>query len=519
MSWKQRIVLLLLLGYYSVATLPYIDRSPRWSSAEIALIAPAYQLATTGRYGNPIYRGFYRTEQRNYEFMPLHPLQLAAVIKLFGANSLPLRLLSYANGLAAVILLFILTRRLHDIPTALASVAALVGLRLGSSIPHVDLAQIVHYDILVPVWVLAACLFWISATSSLSFPRRWESILLDSRLRGNDKLKVLVIGICAGLATLAHVYGAFVLAIPLVMGGWRLVRSGKLFWMLGGWGVTMLPFLLYIAQDFAAYRGQMSRHRGRFDLLNWRFYSENLQMERLRFATWFGDAPLFNIGLLILICGVILTHVVLILRQHKTSSERFTLVSLGAVWLPLALLISFKRYAYVALLMPFFALQVGYTTLWIWRRGTFGRAIVVGLTIMAFAESVVGVVQDWSEDRSVVRYETMMEPIAAEIPDNAFVMGIPLFWMGLRDRDFVGLDLAFVDEDATETLFHYTPDLIIVQDHLLYQYQRNPGTAPRPELETRWEAIIQFIDQHCETPRGVSKTADYGQVLLTECDY
>ncbi len=497
MSRTQWLILLALLGYYTLATVPFIGRSPRWNAAEIALIAPAYQLAATGIYGNPIYRDFHRTEQRNYEFMPLHPLQLAATIKLFGANPVALRLLSFANGLAAVILLFVLTRRLHDVPTALAAVATLVCVRLGSSIPHVDLARIVHYDILVPVWVLAACFVWMMKPA-----QRYDALLF---------------GICAGMATLAHIYGAFVLMIPLLMSGWQLLRSRVAFWIGSGWLLTLAPFLFYVGQDVAAYRGQMSRHSGRFDLFNWQFYVENLRTERLRFLTWFNEPPLLNIGLFILVSGVILTHIILVVRKNHTREERFTLVSLGAVWLPLALLISFKRYAYVALLMPFFALQVGFAAMWIWRRGKVGKLLISVLATLALIESGLGVVQGWHKDREVVAYAEMTGPIAAEIPQDSTVMGIPLFWLGLKTTDFVGLDLAFIESDATVTLNRYAPDFILVQDHLLYQYRRDPTAAPRTELVTRWEEVIGYIETHCHTPKAVSETITYGKILLAVC--
>src|SRR5437867_12626523 len=117
-TWlRQRqvaILLVLLIGWYSLATLPYLGDFPLLEWAQMGIAAPAYKLATQGVYGNDLFSGFYRTETYNYEYMPLYPLLVALSFKILGLGVWQARIVSVLCGLATLVLTFWLGRQLYD---------------------------------------------------------------------------------------------------------------------------------------------------------------------------------------------------------------------------------------------------------------------------------------------------------------------------------------------------------------------------------------------------------------------
>src|SRR5215208_5379311 len=116
LTWKlvcQRqvaIVLAALIGWYGLATLPYLGDFPLLEWAQMGIAAPAYKLAMQGIYGNDLFAGFYRTEAYNYEYMPLYPLLVALSFKILGLGVWQARLVSVLCGLATILLTFWLGR-------------------------------------------------------------------------------------------------------------------------------------------------------------------------------------------------------------------------------------------------------------------------------------------------------------------------------------------------------------------------------------------------------------------------
>ncbi|MFN8567222.1 MAG: glycosyltransferase family 39 protein [Kouleothrix sp.] len=112
----------------------------------------------------------------------------------------PARLVAVLCGAATLLLTYALGRRLFGGGVAALAAWLLIGLRLAyehdaSGVPLLDLARIARYDMAVPPLVLAAllCLVWAEQRGA-----SWRYVLS---------------GALAGLATLAHLYGGFVLPI------------------------------------------------------------------------------------------------------------------------------------------------------------------------------------------------------------------------------------------------------------------------------------------------------------------
>src|SRR5512140_572670 len=153
--------LAVLAAVFLLSTLPYLQDFPLMTADQTGIAAPAWKLARTGVYGNDMYTGFFRAEELNYEYMPLHPLLVAASYRLFGLGVVPARSVSVACGAAVLLLVFVLGSRIGGPLAGIVASGSLCFLKLeapggASGVPLLDLSRFIRYDILVPVWVVAA---------------------------------------------------------------------------------------------------------------------------------------------------------------------------------------------------------------------------------------------------------------------------------------------------------------------------------------------------------------------------
>ncbi|NJM39630.1 MAG: phospholipid carrier-dependent glycosyltransferase [Anaerolineae bacterium] len=199
-SWPAALMAF-MVAWYLWAVLPHLGQYPppnEWGEMEI--MAPAYKLATQGVYGTDLFAGFYRAEQHNYVFMPLFPVLLAGVFKLIGLGLWQARLFTIVCGLLTVLLTYGLGRKLFNSGVGAVAAAALCTIKLSvdervTGMPLLDIARVVRFDVLVPVWVLLACLCFAHAHQQ---KHKHQSI-------ANRFL--FLCGVCVGLAGLSHVYG------------------------------------------------------------------------------------------------------------------------------------------------------------------------------------------------------------------------------------------------------------------------------------------------------------------------
>jgi 4-amino-4-deoxy-L-arabinose transferase-like glycosyltransferase len=537
MSTNRRLLLAALCAWYLLATFPYLADFPVMEWAQMRIIAPAYKLAATGTYGNDLLTGFYHAESRYYEYMPLYPLQIALVFSVLGPGIWQARLVSVMGGLLTIMLTFALGRRLHSLQLGLLAAAALVLLRLAvpvpgevdrigielssSGLPLLDLARVVRFDIWVPVWVLSAsvCFFW-----SLPRDSRWGFALT---------------GVLAGLATLTHVYGAFILVVLVLVLWWTrgpsVLRRPPLYLMALGFGLAVLPWVLYVLSDFAAYRGQMAKHGSLGDLLRPGFYLDNLFREPWRYLAWIGGSfrrpvlwPRLGIYLLAAGVGLALVHLWRSARATRQPEDVFLLLAWPVLALLLALLIHYKRYYYVLVLLPFLALQLSYAVLAVWRQTRYppaaARTALVGLLTLAALEGVYGVTQSWRMAQASTPYAALREGLRRSIAPGARVLLAEPYWLGLADRDARSIQLAFLMSDAryypqppamAQVLAGLAPDYVVTEERLLDNYARDP--AETSDNAQDWRELDAFLRQHCSTVALDLVTPDYGEVKVYRC--
>ncbi len=537
------ILLALLIGWYALATLPYLGDFPLVDWAQPMIAAPAYKLATQGIYGSDMFTGFYRSELRNYDHMPMYPLLVSLSFKVQGLGVWQARLVSVLSGLAAVLLTFYLGRQLYDTSVGFVAAAALCAVRLGlpnfndvlrlgyqmnaSGIPLLDFARVIRFDVLVPVWVVAACLCFY-----------WAH-------RHDSRLGYLGAGVLAGLATLTHLYGAFILAVLITLllwqSGWRVLRSASIYLVLLGWLLALLPYLVYVMQDFDAYRGQLLRHEARFDLLNPGFYWNSLVREPWRYVSWLGgtfQAPVLwpRVGIWLMAVSLVAANVILLRRVRRAShlSDQMLLISLPILAGLLALLINIKRYPYLALILPFLALQMAFAIVYVWRRATatrttrLARLALRGVLLAALIEGGIGVLISFQMARLTTPYQRMGEAVRHVIPTNARIVASHVLWFELADYDVRSANLVFVLSDPhyripqtpvmDEVLHEIDPDYVIMENRLLQAYRREPEAFPSAQIVMQWRMFDEYIQRQCGTVVMTILAPDYGDITVYRCE-
>jgi 4-amino-4-deoxy-L-arabinose transferase-like glycosyltransferase len=482
--------------------------------------------------------------------MPLYPLQVALAMRLLGPTIWAARLVSVLGGLLTVVLTYRLGRDLAGPALGLLGAAALCVLRLAvpvpgeverigidlsaSGIPLLDLARVVRFDIWVPVWGLAACCLWLAARRAESGgprPARPAAAWGD-----------LAAGACVGLGTLTHVYAIFFL--PLLIGlllwvqGWAALRRSALYRLLVGFGLPLIPWVWYVAQDLYAFRGQMQPQSGRFDLLNPLFYLDNLLREPWRYLAWIGGSfrhPVLwpRLGVWAMTAGVALTTLALVRRARAgvplPLTTRFLLVALPLLALLLAALINFKRYYYVLLVLPFVALYVAYAGRLLWRRARSSRPARAGLALAGLAllvEGAVGVTNSLEAAAAITPYQAVTGAFVPHLPADARLLVAEPLWMGLTRYDARAILLPFLlaDERYYENppgveavLGQLDPDYVLAQDYYLDDYLRPGAPFQNPASLAQWTALRDYLHGHCPAVVFSLADKDYGGLSLYRC--
>jgi 4-amino-4-deoxy-L-arabinose transferase-like glycosyltransferase len=522
-GWRW-VLLGLVAGAYLLAELPYLDRYPLLNYDEGEEMAPAYKLATQGIFGSDLMSGFYRAEAHLYYMMPLYMLFMGAVYRVLGAGIWQARLLSVSSGLAAVLLTFALGRTLHNWPVGLLAAAVLCSLQLslfmaGSGVPFLDIARVVRYDIMVPVWGLMASLCFIWAHER---GRSWA---------------YLSCGVCIGLAALSNAYGVLFLPVLglclLWADGLGALRSRPLYLLLLGCLLAGVPWALYIARDPAGFVGQMTiqSSRNRFDFFNPAFYWHNLLDERHRYASWVGahfSRPVLwpRAGIWVLAVAVPAGLLLLARRlRERRLADVFTFISFPVLALLLAATTNLKIYGYLALVMPFLALQIGYGLVGLWRvlapTHLAPRAAMLVWLGLALIEGQVAVVRNLEAARAAIPYAELMRPIAALLAPRARVLATHAYWLGLQPAEVRSLDLPFYfsnpaydDEHLSlaGAMAQLSPNYILA-DSIVGATIQLPAAMDDPSLQADF---WKYMAEHCSVALALPQT-QYGPLTLYQC--
>jgi 4-amino-4-deoxy-L-arabinose transferase-like glycosyltransferase len=433
-SWGALSLLLLfwLLALHNLTIYPPIYEDEPW------LASTGWKLATDGRFGTELFRGYYHMEERYYGFMPVFPLLSAVVFRLGGIGLFQARLVAVAMGLLTLALTYSLGRRLFGAATGWWALVFLLGARLTGPTPSLpsgillfDVARLARYDIAVPVFGLASLHAFWRATGS--------------RPRAN--LAYGAAGLLAGLAGLSHLYGLFWLAALLALAVWERRGWGAAAALLIGFSLPWILYLLYVAADPTAFAGQVQDYAPRFGLLDPRWYLDNVAREPGRYGPGLGrpgwgylSRPGFWLA-----CLVLPAAVVGLARRAITRSGRGERLLLGPLLvLPLlfALLIYLKLANYLVTIAPLAALAGAWLAVRLWR-GLAGHAhrrlLRPALVLAALAlilEAGATHVRLVAVARQTTPYAELISEIRASLTPGSRVLGLHNYWLGLEDIDF-----------------------------------------------------------------------------------
>jgi hypothetical protein len=299
-----------------------------------------------------------------------------------------------------------------------------------------------------------------------------------------------------------------------------------------GWLFVLLPWFIYIGQDVPAYLGQQLRHESRFNFLNPAFYLHNLLQEPWRYVKLVGRFQSPDLwprpGFWLMVVAVLAANLAL-WRRRSEANSRFLLLSLPLLALLLALLISFKRYTYIILPLPFLALQIAYglvvLTTWAGANGRVWQYSLALLLLLALAEGLSLTLKNLQAAQAATSYADVTTEIKSYLPGQARIIMHHGYWLGLAGYDAYSLDLLFILSDPAygfsnpptidQLIQQLAPDYIIVADHLLKSYQQ-PALLPSLELAQKWQALDSYLQQQCQL-NGEVQTADYGLIFIFAC--
>jgi hypothetical protein len=478
----SRLTLFFLLFLWATS-LTNLDRFPKIHEDEAWQAAPGYTFWAEGRFATDLFAGFYGMEQHYYGFMPLFPILVGGTLHLFGLGLFQARLVPLTLTLLTLALTYRLGAKLFSPWHGLLAIVILTTWRIAgpfahlvSGIPLADVARIARYDSAVPVFGLGALLLFVH---SFNLDRlQIKLTIVNHQLPiTNYQLSIVngfFIGALAGLATLSHVYGAFWLPALLLallwVKGQQAVKPATA--ILIGFGLMLLPWLLFVASGWSDFMAQNRNYADRFGLLDVRFYLVNLLNEVERYDPILNGAKQSLGAWVWLIAGALsliwllkhslsrsqfrsISHIAwvsgvqtqfghpILLRnsvsqQNQPISARILLTPIIVLGSLFTLLLSFKTFSYLATLWPLFALAIAAGGWHGWQAQTtrrWWRPLLLLIVLTTTSEGVLS--QLWLHHiaQAFTPYQRFTQTIAAQAPPGSRILGLQHYWLGLAETD------------------------------------------------------------------------------------
>lgn len=522
---RRRSIVLVIAAIllFCAISVDHLGSWPPVGEDEPWVAAAPYKLVTQGVYGNDLFAGYYGSEHRLYNLVPLYPMMLAGVFQLGGVGVEQMRLLPVAFGSALLIILFIVGRQILDTRVAMLSVGMMLLLCLtassiGTGIPLFDVARINRPDIVVPVFGLLGYYFF----------NRGE--------QRNELWSYLLAGMMIGLSALCNLYGAFwlpaLLVLLLLRRGWRLLRQPEPYMMLAGFCITsLLPLAIYLAPGWRDYRGQSQVFAGRFDVLHARFYLDNLLHEFERFKQLglvrrSGAIDWLRPGGWMVVVAVPLALVIMLRRGHTARYDgAFSVaVVLLVQSLLFALLLSNKSFSYFIALWPLVLLSIAWLGIRLWERSqhrSIRIALLVALLALVVLEGALRIRSSHIAATEATPYESFESRVAAYIPHGSRVLGLQRYWLGLRQFEYRSWVLPILLSEPgyyheplslDGAIERIAPDVILIDRHMR-KYLDEIANIESPR-HRKYEEFRRYMQRHPATLVGTVEDSTYGRMEI-----
>lgn len=490
---KQQALFISLLLFYWFISLNHLDTVPQVYEDEPWIASTAWKIVVDGRFGSDMFEGLYGMSEHYYTHLPLYPLILAGTYLLLGLSLWVSRLTIVLMGLLILSLTYSLGQRLFSHQVALLAVLCLLFVRTtGATFIQIsgillwDLARIARYDMLVAVFGLFA-------------------LLIYDKVRQNpDSRSYAVVGALVACAGLSHIFGNFWLPVILILALWHHQSWRHIAWILLGFAIVWLPYLLYIEQAPADWLAQMNFHTEKLQLAQPTWYVSNLLTEYQRYGPGVNESDwglwtrpgFWTVGLLLPLALIRLLQIAV---REKSRNAPTLLVPLTILPLLLALLITPKASRYLATVIPLVAIAIAWAAIQLWqwtqqqKGGQWLRLALLMLSLAILAEGSRRIYLLPSAANTTTPYGLLTSEMRTYIAADAHVLGLHDYWLGFYDRPYttwvVPLQKAR-DESLTSALAAIKPDVIIWDEPIERLFQQ------RPELDrevTAWLKAERFV--------------------------
>jgi 4-amino-4-deoxy-L-arabinose transferase-like glycosyltransferase len=499
--WR-RVLLLFIVVVYVHNTLPYLTMMPRVNVDEPWLMERAYQVMKSGLPRQPMY-GL----NDAYMLQAGYPYLLAGWMEAFGVGLRQARLLGVLLGLAIVLIVASLGRRLLG-----ASVGLCAALFLAADSNFLGGVRNARTDI-PSVCFAAAALACYAAGREKKGPGWFFSG-----------------GVFAGLAMLCHgnaIWVAAVIGLWLILDyGWRVAVQASAYWFAGGVLTVLGPYLVVILLRWAEVRQQIANFASdRVPGSSVDFILRQIGHEIERYRHWyFGlvtdgvPQPLLWIFQAAVVAGlcVLLARLVRVRRQTDGRAPgEWLLLALvaGSVFL-FAAFINNKVPVYLPHLLIGLSIAAGLAVAQgasIVRRAA--APSLVALFVFAYGAASMAYYERWysrSLKTELLPYEQTAATLRALVPPGPKdLYGSPHFWTPFYNDTstrFLSYGIGLQSNDRDRPVF-----LLVDETQWLPDMRALAGDRVSTE---RW---ADFIETRCVLD-GVALGTSYGTMALYRCD-
>ncbi|MBC7814646.1 MAG: hypothetical protein H7175_26050, partial [Burkholderiales bacterium] len=336
-----------------------------------------------------------------------------------------------------------------------------------------------------------------------------------------------------GFAALVHLYGAFWLPVLLLaaLPLWRRKALVPVMSACVGFGLTVLPYVLYALANWGDFRGQYRNLSDRFGLLDAEFYLTNLSREVERYQPVL-DAFGRQIGASVWLALLIVGAGWLLYRAVRRGDQSAIVLSVTSASLVVmfAAMLSPKTTMYLVTLWPLFALvaAAGFWRLWQMRAGRrWTRLSLLLVALLACGEGIVAQSRVQLRAQRTTPYLAFTSQIASYLPPDSRILAMQHYWFGLAEQtaDYRTLLVTinqtnprYVDEPISfREAVNFAPPDVIIYDQVTLDFLRQI-TDPSDAYYNLSLQMRAYLGEHDARLIATLHDPSYGELQIYQLD-